>query len=678
MDETRSASPEIQVIESITSPTGLKGDPIVLDSPVKPSFSRSVVAPPPKPVYSIFAPQARKDPSVLPVTTHRPSHREALFPDHTSQHVRGQQTSFSVPPMSLPPRRHASCASSSSVLLSDIFPLEAESSSDSADVLTVRVPTSHSARAAHLSTIPGEHLQLYPVIAHLVQAALSESETANDSSPSYSHRLWTDKWHPSRADHVLGNEEQASFLQEWLSALEVSFTYPPAPEGRNLPGSQSSGKPKATEKQRGTKRPSVVRAVEKRGRRKRRRIDSDEDDDDSWIVHSDNIVADEDESPPVQFLDDPEKPLENALPRLYRRPSSADYTLTSRPYARHTFQNHLTNTILLSGPHSSGKTASVYACAKQLGWEVFEVYPGVGKRSGANLDNLVGEVGKNHLVRKPTRLQNIDPGTNTKRDGLLKSAFLRGTGTRMQDDSRESAFGFMEEPNGPGVEKQHEVTPRQSLILVEEVDVLFKEDINFWGALINLIRDCKRPVILTCNGMCFCCFCSTISEIHTSDISLVPVTDLPLQDVLNFRLCSTTVATSYLQALCCAEGYLVDRSALSRFYDNPGSLEIDLYTPDLRRAIHNLQLWCPANEKGTRAAICYQDDEKIEDALPWDWHSIGTESSDASTRQTYSIDATDAYHAELVSFADCYLLRKFADMPKASERMVGKPYYLLQ
>ena len=45
-----------------------------------------------------------------------------------------------------------------------------------------------------------------------------------------------------------------------------------------------------------------------------------------------------------------------------------------------------------------------------------------------------------------------------------------------------------------------EPTVNQSVILIEEVDVLYQTDTNFWPALINIIKDCRRPVILTCNG----------------------------------------------------------------------------------------------------------------------------------------------------------------------------------
>lgn len=45
-----------------------------------------------------------------------------------------------------------------------------------------------------------------------------------------------------------------------------------------------------------------------------------------------------------------------------------------------------------------------------------------------------------------------------------------------------------------------EPTVNQSVILIEEVDILYQTDANFWPALINIIKECRRPVILTCNG----------------------------------------------------------------------------------------------------------------------------------------------------------------------------------
>lgn len=46
-----------------------------------------------------------------------------------------------------------------------------------------------------------------------------------------------------------------------------------------------------------------------------------------------------------------------------------------------------------------------------------------------------------------------------------------------------------------------EPTVNQSVILIEEADILYQTDTNFWPALINIIKLCRRPVVLTCNGL---------------------------------------------------------------------------------------------------------------------------------------------------------------------------------
>jgi len=196
----------------------------------------------------------------------------------------------------------------------------------------------------------------------------------------------------------------------------------------------------------------------------------------------------------------------------------------TRPY---TFAGKIRNTILLAGPPGSGKTAAIYACAEELGWEVFEVYPGIGKRGGTNLDALVGDIGKNHLVHssrsrpgplspaKPKRHPFVPSGDIPENNSSLRHLHRR----QDADEGAKMAETIVKEEQTIGQSSEgifelalmsqvsqcsstcSEQSFGQSIVLFEEVDVLFKDEAGFWSALINFIKDCKRPVVLTCNGI---------------------------------------------------------------------------------------------------------------------------------------------------------------------------------
>jgi hypothetical protein len=314
------------------------------------------------------------------------------------------------------------------------------------------------------------------------------AEAAHPIVSPLEHKAWVDKWRPTRAEEVLGNEANAVYLRDWLRALELQFE-------TSSPPTTQQGTRKAAERANGNKRPRVVRAVTKHRGRKKRRIDSDDEDD--WIVHGDEF---EDEASwAAEISDDIEQ---ESSSHLYQKESHADSVPSA---SSNHFSSHLTNTILLAGPSGTGKTAAAYACADELGWEVFEVYPGIGKRNGASIENMIGDVGKNHLVRKTQR------GGETVRPSKGSDAFaaLLGKDKNPADeepqDSHSGDFGFVSRSdNQPGQGSGGASTVRQSLILLEEVDILFKEDSNFWPTDTNFIKDCKRPVICTCNGSSQC------------------------------------------------------------------------------------------------------------------------------------------------------------------------------
>ncbi|EMD40708.1 hypothetical protein CERSUDRAFT_111291 [Gelatoporia subvermispora B] len=576
--------------------------------------------------------------AVSPTRTSRRS-RDAPFPTELSQHVRGSQTTFhSVPSKARyrsakePPdsqRQHSpqledshtthgtgpltrllgGCLELNGTPTSRVSPeslidsREVDAPSESVDVNDASPRDPISAEAL-FDTIPQPH-RSYPAISRLLDHIRMGIPRIPEVSPSQ-HDLWADKWRPRRADEVLGNEEHALYLRTWLLTLKRhldDISTPLKPEDMSGP------KAKASKVKKGIKRPQMIRQVAKR---KRRRIDSEELED-SFIV--DDFEFDDD---PLESADDDEpETCESGLSRLHHRSPDGDlemHTSSSQGtatepsssqsfrYKPPRFDGEISNTILITGPQGCGKTAAVYACAEELGWDVFEVYPGVGERSGAALIKMIGEVGKNHLVKQTQRQQrtlSLDAAAGTAQapptsDGhrpRQSAKRWRRIESEEDVDVVSPAETVESSPRNDDSKimsaTQHSVN--QSIILVEEVDTLFRTDTNFWQTLINIIKDCKRPVILTCN-----------------DVSLVPVDDLPLQTTLNFSACSISLAASYLQCILYMETQLLldpFPQHLFRYNINAPKDPSDAFEhilqpthpPDLRHALHQLQL-CSQDE----------------------------------------------------------------------------------
>ena len=269
---------------------------------------------------------------------------------------------------------------------------------------------------------------------------------------TFSRQAFTGLYVPDSAAQVLGNEVEATYLRDWLSALSVG-EYDELEEPR-----------------------TVYRKVNRRNALLEGFIV-----DDIGLFGSEALKDDA-----VEYEDFEEPELE----------------VGERPTSYPPLENRLANCMLLVGDHGTGKSAAVYAVAKELGWEVFEVYPGMGKRTAAGLMSWVGDVGKNHLVVRDGKTEDrsrslASPTAEIERQAGLESFFKsyglddvstptkspRGHKRQRSDVSRSGGF-------------------RQSLILIEEADILFYEETTFWPAVLSLIAESRRPVILTCNGMC--------------------------------------------------------------------------------------------------------------------------------------------------------------------------------
>lgn len=441
----------------------------------------------------------------------------APWPTGDMQHVRGllsprppmRQSTF----ISTPRPRGSSHQPFSTSLTSNSAP----SSSLSASPHTL-YKSLHPLRPSSTFSIPLEHLN-HPALSRL-------SPSTSPSTSRNNQDAWVDKFRPTRTAHLLGNEQNGQYIKEWLLALELSLE-----PTRGEASHASQIKPPQT---RGTKRPrppAIIRTVDKKTNKRRKKNDWASSED--WIARSDDeedtyVDVHEQEGDNDEFL----LP-SSSTPQL----PVIDPSISNTTY---NFSKRLTNVLLLSGPPGVGKTAAVYACAAELGdhWDVFETNPGAGKRTGANIAAMFDGVGKNHTL-------GVGPGDSTEKGkkkqkngterkvgagGTLESMFakvaVKKVGAENEpidlvgfdsedvaeivEDGRKSVGFMIEEdeqsyrpPGTPSSDTPSQPVRKvnQSIVLLEEVDVLFLTDTGFWNAVVNFIKCSRRPIIMTCNGM---------------------------------------------------------------------------------------------------------------------------------------------------------------------------------
>lgn len=369
-------------------------------------------------------------------------------------------------------------------------------------------------------------------------------------------QLWIDAYRPYTAAACLGNEANAAYLLEWLRRLLVA----------------APGMVRTTDKKRKT---GIQRRVDRRRKKRARRGYSDDEDDSDdmadFIVDDDDqedgvgeydeTVTDEEWFSRFAKIDRKSTLSEDESVELAASQTTASDGATTRqelntatqlqPQSQFASLEKLTNCIVLSGPSGAGKTASVYACASELGYEVFELYPGMGKRSGKELLSAVGDLGRNHMVSSG----GVGGGATFKPKLAPSSSATAGTSAG---------------------------TVRQSLILIEEADILFEEDKGFWAAVVELVAASKRPVVVVCN-----------------ELELVPVHELPVQQVLEFEKPSIDKVVPWLQTVAAGSGRFVTADKVKDMVlrldttENPsrvaGGADEGVLGVDLRQAMQQLQ-----------------------------------------------------------------------------------------
>jgi DNA polymerase III delta prime subunit len=351
---------------------------------------------------------------------------------------------------------------------------------------------------------------------------------------------WAQKYAPVSAVEVLQSGGEQFLLRDWLEALTVQSVDK---------GVADSDKPEAS---------SGKGAGAKKKRRKKL---------DGFIVSSD------DEEYELCPASDGEP---DAWAPNTGRGLAKKTVVSSTDLKKGKDGDKIANGVLISGPHGCGKTAAVYAVAKELGFEVFEINSS-SRRSGKDVMQKIGDMTRNHLVRHNKAFAPADDQEPVTDDEVAKdlmsgkqatmNAFFKPKAGAPKPKTKEQVK-LAPSPSAPTeAKKEPSKSQRQSLILLEEADVLYDEDKQFWLTVVSLMTQSKRPFIMTCN-----------------DEMLVPISTLRLHGIFRLSPPPRELAVDRLLLVAANEGHALKRHAVELLYESRHQ--------DLRAATMDLQFWC--------------------------------------------------------------------------------------
>lgn len=373
----------------------------------------------------------------------------------------------------------------------------------------------------------------------LLAASLSAFDKYQCESTS-----WAQKYAPASAVEVLQYGKEAFLLRDWLQALKVQSVH----TGDSNAKSKKSTPPKK--------------------KRKKNKLDD-------FIVDSDEEANEMDE------VSDPEEedwsPNRRGVKKTVIR--AGDTVAKDAKNAP-----RLTNTVVISGAHGCGKTSAVYAIAKELDFEVFEINPG-SRRSGKDVLEKIGDMTRNHLVQhqqvggpaaeaaidEKEVAQDIESGKQATMNSFFQPKVAPKLAKAKRPDTKE-------ESAKPEQKKLLPKNQKQSLILLDEIDILYEEDKHFWNTVIGLIAQSKRPFILTCN-----------------DENLVPLQALNLHGIFRFSTPPTDLAVDRLLLIAACEGHALRRNAVEALFESRQK--------DLRACLMELHYWCQISVGDRRSGV---------------------------------------------------------------------------
>ena len=220
---------------------------------------------------------------------------------------------------------------------------------------------------------------------------------------------------------------------------------------------------------------------------------------------------------------------------------------------RDSFDQALSGTMLLTGGVSSGKTSSVYVMAMELGMRVLEINTCMN-RSGKDLQLCLSEATQSFRVTASENKTNSKV-LNNKDNNCI---------------SYPNHFGKLNPKTSKQASKELSAAKLtltdDTIILIDEVDLLFEPEKGFWPAFQQIAGETKLPIFLTANEL--------------SDYDVVP-------DIFTNHTFFQPITVSKLSLLI----HLV---FLVQKINIPKSMATDIaiyFWPDYRQIINLLQFW---------------------------------------------------------------------------------------